>query len=120
MKFVSWFRSRFLVEILGHCEESIPISDSGLLFSLRIMSGVLSRFIPSAITNVFGGKTDHSQSLTKEICIKRLRIHPIKSCSGQDVDRADYDKSECFPSFLLTSGHDVLLLFADGLIYDRT
>ena len=99
---------------------SIPISDSGLCFQPEDHVRCTIEIYPVSHYECIWWKTDHSQSVTKEICIKRLRIHPIKSCRGQDVDQADYDKSECFPSFLLTSGHDVLLLFADGLIYDQT
>ncbi|KIM79560.1 hypothetical protein PILCRDRAFT_560232 [Piloderma croceum F 1598] len=59
------------------------------------LTSTLSSFLPAAITNAFGGKADHTQSLNKDIRIKSLRIHPIKSCRGYACDSVDYDKSTC-------------------------
>ncbi|KZP07271.1 hypothetical protein FIBSPDRAFT_875668 [Athelia psychrophila] len=53
----------------------------------------LSSFLPASITSAFASAPSHTQSLTKDICIKRLRIHPIKSCRGFDLDSVDYDQS---------------------------
>lgn len=34
---------------------------------------------------------DHAQSLTKDITVKEILIHPIKSCRGTSVQQAEYD-----------------------------
>jgi hypothetical protein len=56
------------------------------------LTATLSDFPKAAGRNAFNGK-GHAQSLAKDIRIKRLRIHPIKSCRGYDVVTVDYDKS---------------------------
>ncbi|PWN46829.1 hypothetical protein IE53DRAFT_391017 [Violaceomyces palustris] len=36
---------------------------------------------------------DHEKSLTKDIVVKQIFIHPIKSCKGSSVEKADYDQA---------------------------
>lgn len=61
------------------------------------LGSTFSSYLPPALTSAFSTKAVHAESLTKDIRITRLRIHPIKSCRGLEVDSVNYDKSRLFP-----------------------
>ncbi|EPQ31731.1 uncharacterized protein PFL1_01064 [Pseudozyma flocculosa PF-1] len=46
-----------------------------------------------ASSNRAGAASNHAQSLEKELEIKQILIHPIKSCRGTSVQQTEYDHS---------------------------
>lgn len=48
----------------------------------------------TALHSVVGSEPNHGRSIQKEIRVKKLFVHPIKSCRGSSVQEAHYDESE--------------------------
>lgn len=54
------------------------------------ISNAASRFVETAQTTL-GASPSHAKSITKEIRIQELYVHPIKSCRGTSVQEAHFD-----------------------------
>lgn len=59
--------------------------------ALSVVSNAASRFVEAAQI-ALGVPVAHTRSIQKEIRIKQLFVHPIKSCRGTSVSKTYFDK----------------------------